>query len=291
MRVLGVKPSPMMILSLLLTATVSHAQALPQTLTANRLVVTSSSSSRACGYIAGDAKKTSVCTPDLLPIAGKQTVIDENVTCTLGIDGSGLVCKGEFYDYPISDLPPLNKVLSLALPPQATWSNNACAIDQQKDGSTKPVCWGAADLLSEIPADVKSSTAIATNGDDVCANSNDTYVHCWGTSNLPNSPYGTKNLKKIVMTSDTACSVDDYGLMCWGLNVAVPQILSLDGVVKDVDAVEGQICALTFEHEVTCWGSNRKELPLLKSPIALSHMGAQMCATDADGLKCWGGDE
>lgn len=278
-------------MTLLLVSLFAHAQSTEATLvTSQKIVVTSASVERVCGYLANDAKKTPVCSPDDLdaPKKNQHIAITDGMTCTW-TTAPGLSCNGELNFYALFlQMPTEGQILSVALPPRTESNMDACAIRKMPDGTQNVVCWGGNTAVEQLPADLKAPSVVATNGTDACSNSDDTYVRCWGQSSLGNSPYGARNLKKLVMSKDTVCGIDDFGLMCWGLAVQVPEELARDGVVKDVAAIDGETCALTFEHQVQCWGSSAQPVPELHSPIALSSFDGAICATDQDGVKCWG---
>jgi len=201
----------------------------------------------------------------------------------------GLTCEGDVTTYPLLlYVPVTGRVLSLALPPKPESYLDACAVQKNSDGTQQVLCWGGNEAVTQVPAEIKSPSVVVTNGINACANSDDTYVRCWGSTPLGNSPYGARGLKTLVMSKDTVCGIDDFGLMCWGTGPQVPENLAGDGVAIDVAAIENQTCALTFEHVVQCWGPSTVAVPELHTPTALSSSDGLICATDANGETCWG---
>ena len=258
--------------------------------TKDPLIVTSAGRERLCGYIEGDSKKQTVCFPDLshVPYAQRATgeiKVTTGMFCTFGADG--VHCFGSAYYVQLFAIPELRDVFDLALPPFAATGVNACALTGSASGS-QAVCWGGNDAVREIPKTLIAPLKIVTSGLNACALDRDQYIKCWGDQDLGTSPYGVRNLKKLVMSNSAVCAIDAYGLMCWGPKGQIPTDLRGDGFIKDVTILDSQICTLTFENQVRCFGDAPFEVPELLKPIALSSLGQTVCATDIDGLKCWG---
>jgi hypothetical protein len=262
--------------------------------TQDQMIVTSGSLQQMCGYLAGDAKKQTVCLPDKTPIARDANDPDASIVVTSGMactySARGIACQGASYYTDIFTIPDLKNVFALVLPPYIVGEDGACALARDESGQSKVVCWGRNAALNEVPDEaLDSPSVIATNGEDACVLTADQYIKCWGKNALGNSPYGVRDLRKLVVVKDAACTVDVYGLMCWGPKANVPQELATDGTVIDVAMIDTQICALTRDHKVVCFSDEPYVVPdgLIK-PIALSSLYNTICATDVDGLKCWG---
>lgn len=274
---------------------VAHAQdSVPvKVVTRDPMIVTSGSLQQMCGYLAGDPKKTTVCWPDKIQIPYDVNDPDASIVVTSGMactySARGIVCQGASYYTDIFTIPDLKNVFALVLPPFIVGDDGACALARDEGGQSKAVCWGKNAALNTPPADLVSPSVIATNGQDACVLTSDQYVKCWGTNAFGNSPYGVRDLRKLVVGKNAACTVDVYGLMCWGPKANVPEELAADGAVIDVAMIDTQTCALTRDHRVVCFSDETYVVPdeLIK-PIALSSLYNTICATDVDGLKCWG---
>ncbi len=256
-------------------------------LTKEPLIVTSAGRERVCGYLKDDTRRATTCFPDLAEVPYSQRESGEikvtsGMFCTFG--AKGVRCSGQSFYMQLFMIPELSEVFDLALPSSADTGVNACALTRTQGA----VCWGGNDKVRAIPQDLIEPQRIVTTGLNACALDKDATIKCWGENAIGASPFGVRNLQKLVMTDQAACAIDDYGMMCWGPQGSVPDELRGDGFIKDVTMTDSQICALTFENQVRCFGESPLEPPELLAPIALTSFGNTICATDLDGLKCWG---
>lgn len=219
-----------------------------------------------------------------------QHAISSQMECVY--NSAGVICRGDSYGNDITDkLPQFNNPQQLVLPNRG-YGADACAIDKLADGTTKAVCFGENQKVSTVPT-LTNPSMIATNGTDACALNGDGKIVCWGANNFGSPSNPPRRLKKLVMNENFACAIDAFGLMCWGpeatKSMKVPSNLLMDGAVKDVALGSSRACALTYKHAVQCWGGSSKDAdPDLKNPIALIGFSSTFCATDDNGVECFG---
>jgi hypothetical protein len=203
-----------------------------------------------------------------------------------------LVCVGA---YPFQ-IPPHNKILKLLL---SQTTNGGCLLDQLNDGRTEVKCWGDEPLLNNVPREINltSPVDLMVGNGTACALSKDYGALCWGSENIPLPPTVVRDLKKWQLSAKFGCLVDRFGLNCFGDMSGSPELTlptDLDITqVKDFALGLRHACVIFKSNSVRCWGDDSndqiKSAPAnLKNPISIVAAGNYTCATDDEGVKCWG---
>jgi hypothetical protein len=83
------------------------------------------------------------------------------------------------------------------------------------------------------------------------------------------------------------CAITDIGLVCWGYETNVPQLV--DPFQVSVSINEQVICALD-DSGVVCWGEKPylSDIPVLNDPVQISVGGSYACVIDDTDVVCWG---
>jgi alpha-tubulin suppressor-like RCC1 family protein len=126
-------------------------------------------------------------------------------------------------------------------------------------------------------------------------------VQCWGNNSQGQTTVPTDFKMNTVpakplevrTTRGATCALDQSGkISCWGL--PLPGLSNLQAVtgVKSFGISPGGSCALTTT-TVQCFSAmgdtTFEAVPTFKNPKNISVGGSFACASDANGLQCWGG--
>lgn len=213
-------------------------------------------------------------------------------------NSSGLSCPGEF----TRALNSLKNIRDVAV---AASGGLACAIGEGKTGSDRdrPVSICALSEYSNLTLDAAKLTApspltdptnIAVNNlGDICATDGDRLL-CWGKQSFgTNGVSAVKNPKKLELTSDHGCVLDDWGLACWSGQFpdpfAPPAALAQPGLVIDFAVRAGSTCAILADQTMLCWGPDLTPgAPVLTGATSIIAGTSSYCALDQSGPHCWG---
>lgn len=202
-------------------------------------------------------------------------------------------CYGDKAPMGLVKVPAFKEIVSFSIA-NTEYSNNACAVEKTSSGNSVK-CWGDSAVLNPIPSEVVNPQAVAVGAITVCAVNSDDRVKCWGID-MPGAPERTRSLRKMVLSDFHGCISDAYGLYCWGMSMAdrglnVPEELQSPDEVQDVVLGASHTCVLTTSRKVKCWGDNTSgqlNVPELNNPTSIVAFKDTTCASDADGIKCWG---
>ena len=192
--------------------------------------------------------------------------------------------------------PDLSQVLSINLASDAL-THTACAITQDPAPSTTThvQCWGGGKEVLNVPSEVVNPVNLAVTENSACAVLTDGSMKCWGVNKLGPVP-DTTNVQKVLMARTHGCLIDHFGFTCWGPgvdsgNLVVPEALKEPGEVIDFAITNTHTCVLTSHGTVQCWGDNyqhESEAPPLSHPTSLIAFLNTTCASDDNGITCWG---
>jgi hypothetical protein len=248
-------------------------------------------------------KNTSMTQPPLLPISPMKIAIAEENACAW--NESGINCEGLVVGFGVNSLPEFLHPKSVALAASGIFS--ICGIDKLSSGNNSRnsllsigahlICndQDATSLTPQTPpATLTNPTTIALGINTACAVANDELM-CWGSEILPGAPEKVHGIQKLQIGISHACLLDHFGLECWGDPASeaskVPPALKDIGAVTDFAVGYLHTCALTADRKVKCWGKNdqgQTDPPVLIEPVSIAASANFTCATDRDGIKCWG---
>lgn len=198
-----------------------------------------------------------------------------------------VICSSPFQPFKFIDQ---NNLQDFAM---SGWgSAGACAIDQGQDHINRLTCAGGEFMT--VPSEIFNPTLVAMSTHSACA-VHENKLTCWGSEKLPKIPANIADVRKIQLSEKHGCLLDQYGLACWGaedsLAAKVPARLRDFDAVTDFAVGHSHTCAITLDRKVACWGQNtygQLDVPELVEPVSIFAANYFTCATDAEGIKCWG---
>jgi alpha-tubulin suppressor-like RCC1 family protein len=228
--------------------------------------------------------------------ASLNLAINDYVSCAW--NSSGIFCanSGASQNDPLINYPSVSNVHSISLSTSAG-ADNACALFTPPHKTEREVkCWGYSKEVAEIPPSLQSPEAVAVNSTSACALTSAGKMICWGRSQLDGLPGNLEQARKVQLSNRHACALDRFGLVCWGSDLegaglAVPSEYQDLHAVLDFAIGSSHTCVLNSDNRVDCWGANdsgQLNVPELLDPVAIAAYGSMSCATDSEGVKCWG---
>jgi hypothetical protein len=215
-------------------------------------------------------------------------------------NSSGVTCTSQN----IAKVPDLGEILGLSISVES--SSAACALHKTPMGAAEVRCWGSQNMINSVPTNLTEPQAVALNDRQACAASR-FGIQCWGRKPWTETPSSVSNLRRLAMGPDYGCALDDFGLTCFGaVPPALQQFVEFErpGAVRDFAiSPRGSFCAIREDERVECLpissgGSSVNEqkpavsVSGLRQPREIQIMdsfgSAYGCASDQDGVRCWG---
>ncbi|MCJ8269325.1 MAG: RCC1 domain-containing protein, partial [Psychrosphaera sp.] len=224
---------------------------------------------------------------------------------TCAQDDNGVVCWGRDVSG-VLDAPELTNGQALF----GGSSFHHCGID-----GNSLVCWGA-NGSEQAPSRESLTgyiniTNVALGGNYSCVQTaneagDEQSVSCFGNKTEPGNAStlgitdkvpAMSHPRQLASTYDSACVLDDSGVVCWGGNyndqTNPPQ---MNDIVETASGY-GHSCAISKIDDTTnkldCWGANRMDItntPEFVNPVYISASDQRSCVIDDNGPHCWGLD-
>lgn len=200
--------------------------------------------------------------------------------------------SGILYDYAKPDLTNLLDV-SVGLN-----SDLICAVGSPSSDLNQVLvrCSSSDPQLSTPPTILYQPRLVAAGYGQACMAS-DTTLSCWGKGWIgTRPPTNIRYPKKLQLASSHGCTLDNFGLLCWGdlvrSGLKIPAGLDSPGRVTDFAVGPNATCAILDDGSLKCWGSAvmPKKVPTISGGTSIAGgLEGGFCATDSNGLHCWGG--
>lgn len=200
------------------------------------------------------------------------------------------ICDGEEVD---SELSSVRQVIAVN---QAPSIYNTCVLVEDQNGAIDIRCSGTemAEIIRQRPALTTRPSGLSMTHTYGCIYGEDD-LQCWGEPVGGQSTPNLSSVKKLLLGTSVGCALDKFGFICWGdlqnAGLEVPTPLTEPETVADFTLGQRHICVLSVDKKVSCWGGNdygQTDVPDLNSPDQIKAAEFVTCASDLNGVTCWG---
>ncbi len=199
-------------------------------------------------------------------------------------------CSGDFFDSTISEV---RKVIAFN---NSASRYDVCFLAEDSVGTIDVRCTGTEmqELLRNQPRLSSVPTGFSLTSTQGCLyNANE--HQCWGEMQSSEPIPRLGPLRKLQLGALFGCALDKFGFLCWGdlenFELTVPAAYADPEKVTDFAVGQQHICVITSDSVVDCWGANdfgQTSVPPLDHPDQIKATDFATCATDRQGVWCWG---
>lgn len=217
------------------------------------------------------------------------------------VDASGL-CRwnsSRFHcarlDIATTNFSDVKKVIGVG--PNSSRSTYPCVIFETTSGARSVRCYDGWSSVTdnEAPIPTEEHSKVVSGHGMTCLYGGETTT-CWGDKIGNTDTPNISNAKKIGLSSDFGCAIDQFGLICWGRNMEERQLVVPPGFgdldfITDFSLGDSHVCAITRESRLACWGQNEAgqlNYPQVTNPVSIASSGDTNCVSSDEGVTCWG---
>lgn len=200
------------------------------------------------------------------------------------------ICEGEEVDSTLSNV---RQVIAVN---QAPSIYNTCLLVEDQNGAVDIRCSGTemSEIINQRPVLTTRPSGLSITHTYGCIYSEED-LQCWGEPVGGQPAPNLSSVKKLLLGASVGCALDRFGFICWGdlqnSGLEVPTPLGEPETVADFAMGQRHICVLSVDKKVSCWGGNdygQTDVPDLNSPDQIKAAEFVTCASDLNGVACWG---